>query len=126
MSLHVCDMHSCVGGRTVSILLLWCLLFAPLRLWVSSKIDPRTHLLLVGWSCSAMCPVVAVAVSSLSVGLVCVVGPSPHPVLCVCPLPFCPDPDSHYLGWLWFQIFGIFLARTLISDIEAVKAGHHF
>lgn len=28
--------------------------------------------------------------------------------------------------WLWFQIFGIFLARTLISDIEAVKAGHHF
>ncbi|XP_030796155.1 tetraspanin-14 isoform X3 [Rhinopithecus roxellana] len=24
------------------------------------------------------------------------------------------------------QIFGIFLARTLISDIEAVKAGHHF
>uniref|UniRef100_A0A8C0TXP7 Tetraspanin n=6 Tax=Carnivora TaxID=33554 RepID=A0A8C0TXP7_CANLF len=24
------------------------------------------------------------------------------------------------------QIFGIFLAKTLISDIEAVKAGHHF
>lgn len=41
-----------------------------------------------------------------------------------CTSPSGPTADS--LSWLWFQIFGIFLAKTLISDIEAVKAGHHF
>lgn len=41
-------------------------------------------------------------------------------------LPSPAGPTTDRLCWLWFQIFGIFLAKTLISDIEAVKAGHHF
>ncbi|KAB0402902.1 hypothetical protein E2I00_006096 [Balaenoptera physalus] len=42
------------------------------------------------------------------------------------PHPLGPDADGCCLCRLCCQIFGIFLARTLISDIEAVKAGHHF
>lgn len=57
-------------------------------------------------------------------GLVCSAGSPVHLALCACPLLLGPNTDS--LSWLRFQIFGIFLAKTLISDIEAVKAGHHF
>ena len=88
----------------------------------TAKQTPGSFVLTVGWSHLAMCPVAALRPQPLRVGVE-VMGSMGYPAP---PHPLGPDADGRCLCRLCCQIFGIFLARTLISDIEAVKAGHHF
>lgn len=98
------------------------LLFAPSRLLGHGKADPRLLCLNCGLVSFGVCPVAALCPQSLQAG-VGVMGSVGYPLQHALWAPMLTAAAS---AAVCFQIFGIFLARTLISDIEAVKAGHHF
>ena len=95
---------------------------APSRFLGHGKADPRLLCLNCGLVSFGVCPVAAFCPQSLRAG-VGVMGSVGYPLQHALWAPMLMAAAS---AALCFQIFGIFLARTLISDIEAVKAGHHF